>query len=196
MTILTAESSLSVLEYRSLALQALWVGLIASMGLAFVLIPNIELVTLVAFLGGSAMGVRKGFIAAVLGEAIFSAINPIGSGLGFPILYAFQITSIGLAGLVGGLVSPLLLRINSNFLNALLLGCVGFLLTLFYDVMTALSLPLATGITEGTIWGSISAGLVFYFAHMASNTVLFFLLGPGMLRLVDRQLSMHGFERA
>jgi uncharacterized membrane protein len=160
----------------------------------FVLIPNIELVTFTAFLGGSVFGVRKGLLVAALGEAIFSAINPIGSGLGYPILYLFQIISIGGAGMVGGLLSPLIMKLRSNLLQVLSLGIVGFLLTFFYDVLTGLSLPLSTGIMEGTIWGSISTGIIFYLAHMISNTAIFSLFGLGMLKLTNRQLIMHGFR--
>ena len=184
---------MSLNDYRSLALMALWVGLIATVGVVLVLIPNVELVLLTAFLGGIALGPKKGFIVAVLGEAIFSAFNPIGSGLGFPILYIFQLLGVGLSGLVGGLLSNALLSINNSILKAVSMGMIGFLLTLVYDMLTALSFPLSSGITEGTLWGSMLTGLAFFVMHMISTTTLFALFGPGLMQLVKRQLLMHGF---
>lgn len=190
-TIPKIESTVSVLDYQRIALQALWVGLIATVGVIFVFIPNIELVIFVAFIGGTALGVRKGLIVAILGEAIFSAFNPIGSGLAFPILYGFQVFSVGLAGAVGGLISPVILKMDSMATRGVLLGASGFILTFIYDILTSLSLPLSTGMTEGTILGSLSAGIVFYTAHLVSNTLIFSTLGPEMIQLVRRQLLMH-----
>jgi uncharacterized membrane protein len=189
------ENGMSVVEYRRLALIALWIGLIATVGVVFVFIPNIELVILVAFLGGVIMGPQKGFIAAAIGEAIFSALNPIGSGLGFPILYVFQIFSVGLSGMIGGLFANRINSIPNSLLRSILMGLIGFLLTLFYDILTTLSFPLSTGLTEGTLWGSMTTGLVYFIMHMVSNTILFVLFAPGLIDLVNRQLLMHGLNR-
>jgi len=189
------DQNLSVGEYRRLALISLWVGLIATVGIVFAFIPNVELVILVAFLGGAALGARTGFFVAVLGEAIFSAINPIGSGLGFPILYLFQILSVGFSGMMGGLLAKSLLSMDSLIQKSALLGLSGFVITLFYDLLTALSFPLSTGLTEGTLWGTIATGLAFFVMHMVSNTILFTLFGPGLLHLVEQQLLMHGLDR-
>jgi len=183
---------LSLLEYRRFALMSLWTGLIVTVGMVFALIPNIELISISAFLGGVALGPKRGFIVAVVGEAIFSALNPIGSGLGFPLLYAFQISSVGLSGWVGGLLSERLRR-EQGFLGLSMgLGLLGFILTLIYDALTALSFPLSSGMIEGTLWGTLSAGLIFFVMHLVSNTVIFGLFGPGLVELVNRQLEMHG----
>ncbi len=185
---------MSLLEYRRLALMSLWVGLIATVGIVMALIPNVELVILTAFLGGVALGPKRGFIVAVLGEAIFSALNPIGSGLGFPILYAFQLLSVGLSGWVGGLFSNSIVALENVFLKTVLMGLLGFVLTLIYDLLTALSFPLSSGIIEGTLWGTVVAGLAFFVMHMVSNTTLFAIFGPALVQLVRRQLLMHGLE--
>jgi len=79
--------------------------------------------------------------------------------------------------------------------QSILLGVVGFLLTLFYDILTALSFPISSGMTEGTLWATITTGLVFFIMHLISNTVLFSFFGPGLIRLVNRQLEMHGLLR-
>lgn len=186
---------MSLSEYRRIALMALWTGLMVTVGMVFALIPNVELIILSAFLGGVALGPRHGFIIAVVGEAIFSALNPIGSGLGFPILYLFQIISIGISGLTGGILSRFLAREQPYLIVAITMGLCGFLLTLTYDVLTALSFPISSGMTEGTMWATLSAGLIFFVTHLISNTILFSLFGPGLVKLVLRQLEMHGLMR-
>lgn len=186
---------ISLHEYRRIALMSLWVGLIVTVGMVFALIPNVELIMLSTFLGGVALGPKRGLIVAVVGEALFSALNPIGSGLGFPILYSFQIISVGMSGLVGALLAGFLSREHSALTLTIVMGVVGFALTLLYDLLTALSFPLSSGMVDGTIWATISTGLVFFTMHLLSNTLMFGLFGPGLVHLVNRQLEMHGLLR-
>lgn len=184
----------SLQEYRLLALMSLWTGLIATLGIVFALIPNVELVILTAFLAGYTLGPRRGLIVAMVGEAIFSALNPVGSGLGFPILFLFQIISVGFAGWTGGLLRSSLPLNGNIFLERVILGLLGFVLTLIYDLLTSLSLPLAAGITEGTIISSMLAGLAFFIMHLVSNTILFALFGPGLIRLIKEHILLHRLE--
>lgn len=186
---------MSLHEYRRIALMSLWVGLIVTMGMVFALIPNIELVLLSAFLGGVALGPKRGVIVALVGEALFSALNPVGSGLGFPILYGFQLISVSLSGLTGALLARFLGKEHPYMAVSIVLGLTGFILTLIYDLLTALSFPLSSGMIEGTIWGTLTAGLVFFTMHLVSNTLLFGLFGPGLVDLVNRQLEMRGLLR-
>lgn len=186
---------ISLHEYRRIALMSLWVGLIVTVGMVFALIPNVELIMLSTFLAGVALGPKRGVIVALVGEALFSALNPVGSGLGFPILYGFQIFSVSLSGLAGALLSGYLSREQHGLPVSIVLGATGFALTLIYDLLTALSFPLSSGMTEGTIWGTITTGLVFFTMHLISNTLIFALFGPGLVKLVNRQLEMHGLLR-
>ena len=187
--------SMSLKEYRLLALMSLWTGLIVTVGIVCSFIPNLELVIFSAFLGGVALGPKRGLIVAVIGEAIFSTLNPIGSGLGYPILLFFQVVSIGIGGGIGGLLAPFIRSIRQPIAQAFVLGVIGFTITLLYDALTALSFPLSSGMVEGTLWGTIVTGLVFFIMHMPSNTILFALFGPIMIRLVDQQLLMHDLRK-
>lgn len=183
---------MSLLQYRWIALMSLWTGLIVTVGMVFALIPNIELILLTAFLGGIALGPRRGLIVAVVGEGIFSALNPVGSGLGFPVLYAFQIVSVGFCGFMGGALATLLARIQRSWMASLFMGGMGLFLTLFYDMLTALSFPISSGMVSGTLWATLTTGMVFFATHVVANTILFGTFGPGMVHLVNRQLKMHG----
>ncbi|NQV29584.1 MAG: hypothetical protein HQ508_01735 [Candidatus Marinimicrobia bacterium] len=187
-----AEEELSLFEYRRFALMALWTGMIATVGIVFAFIPNIELVLLSAFLGGIALGPKRGFLVAALGEALFSALNPIGSGLGFPILYIFQIVSVGLCGLAGGLSLKFIHSSWKPIQTSVYMGVIALFLTLFFDLSTALSFPISSGMTEGALLGVLAAGSFFFILHMASNIILFALFGPSLIRLIDRQLLMNG----
>lgn len=173
---------------------SLWTGLIVTVGMVFALVPNIELILLTAFLGGIALGPRRGLIVAVVGEGIFSALNPIGSGLGFPVLYAFQLMSVGLCGFIGGALATMVAGIQRQWLASLFMGVVGLFLTLFYDMLTALSFPISSGMISGTLWATITTGMVFFATHVVANTILFGTFGPGMVTLVNRQLKMYGLE--
>jgi uncharacterized membrane protein len=190
------EMELSLLEYRRFALMALWTGMIATVGIVFAFIPNIELVLLSAFLGGIALGPKRGFLVAALGEAIFSALNPIGSGLGFPILYIFQVISIGLSGFVGGLSFRFMNTSASSFRMSISLGIIALVLTLVFDFLTALSFPLSSGMTDGALKGVLGTGLVFFLLHISSNIILFAIFGPVLIRLTERQLLMNGLGQA
>ncbi|NQV16219.1 hypothetical protein HQ531_12230 [bacterium] len=182
---------MSLSEYRRLALMSLWTGMIATLGIVFVFIPNVELVILAAFLGGTALGPRHGFIVAILGEAIFSALNPIGSGLGFPVLFVFQVFSVGFAGLLGGFASGMINNWESSVRLSVMLGALGLIITVFYDFMTTLSFLLTAGISETSLLGTISTGMLFFVVHMISNTIIFSLFGPALISLINRQLLMH-----
>jgi len=186
------EMEMSLLEFRRFALMALWTGMIATVGIVFAFIPNIELVLLSAFLGGVALGPKRGFLIAALGEALFSALNPIGSGLGFPILYLFQVISVGLCGFAGGMSIKFIHASKSSMGLSLSLGVVALVLTLVFDLLTALSFPLSSGMTEGALQGVLGAGLLFFILHISSNIILFAFFGPSLIRLIERQLLMNG----
>jgi len=185
---------MSLHEYRRLALMSLWTGLIATLGIVFVFVPNVELVILTAFLAGVALGPRQGMVVAMLGEALFSTLNPIGSGLGFPVLFALQIVAVGCSGLVGGLFHRREPRTVHPLVVSLMFACAGFGLTLIYDVLTALSMPLAAGVIEGTLLGTLLGGLAFFITHLVSNTILFAFFGPPLSRLVQEQVLMHELD--
>ncbi|MEA3286872.1 MAG: hypothetical protein U9Q77_05810 [Candidatus Marinimicrobia bacterium] len=195
MELIKIDMSMSLVEYRRLALMSLWTGLIVTVGIVCSFIPNLELVILSAFLGGVALGPKRGFIVAVIGEAVFSTLNPIGSGLGYPILLLFQVVGIGIGGGLGGLLAPAIRSLQHPIAKAVALGVTGFVITLIYDVLTALSFPLSSGMVEGTLWGTIVTGLVFFIMHITSNTILFALFAPILVRLVDQQLLMHDLRK-
>ena len=66
-------------------------------------IPNFEFLTVLLFVGGFVLGPAWGALAGALGEFLYSAMNPYGSGLAVPLVLAAQVAGMALAGVAGGL---------------------------------------------------------------------------------------------
>ncbi len=181
-----------LIEYRRLTLAAFWIAIMFTVGVFFAFIPNIELITTLAFLAGVAFGHWGGMAVAMTGEALFSSLNPLGSGLAFPILLFLQVLSVGLSGWMGGIFAHRKIPEHSLALSVSLAG-IGLILTLLYDFLTALSLPLTAGMEDQSFWAATLAGLPFFATHMGSNTLLFGLFMPELVGFVKRMLSMYGF---
>jgi len=77
------------------------------MGFSLMFIPNIELITVMVFLSGIYLGIGWGALVGFTAMAIYSGLNPMGSGLSFPPLFLMQITGMAFAGIIGGLARPL-----------------------------------------------------------------------------------------
>jgi len=182
---------MNLTSYKALALAALWVGLIVVTGILFAFIPNVEGVTALVWTAGYLLGLKRGVMVAAVGEALFSALNPMGSGLGFPVLFLLQVFSMmGVAALGGILTRPALHL--PPFLLRFALGFLGALVTLSYDLLTALSFPLAAGMAPATWGAAVLAGLPFYVIHIAANALLFALFLPALWRNIREHLEQYG----
>ncbi|OIO61912.1 MAG: hypothetical protein AUJ47_08695 [Candidatus Marinimicrobia bacterium CG1_02_48_14] len=184
--------TLSLLEYRRAALAAMLMALLLAVGMTLVFIPNLELVTATAFLIGFLLGPKWGWWVAGLGEALFSAMNPIGSGLAFPILYGFQIIAISLTGFIGGVVGQRLTMDRPFVISRIWFGVLGSTLALIYDFLTALSFPLTAGLGGWPLLTATVLGLGFFIIHIAVNFVVFSTILPALMSASRRQLMIHG----
>jgi hypothetical protein len=171
---------------RKLAYLGVFIALIMGVGYALVMVPNVELVTALTFLAGVLMGWRSGILIGCVGEFLFSAFNPMGSGLLFPLLLVAQVISMGVVGGVGGLCRSLVLEGNPSFGRNLLIGAVGFGLTLFYDILVSLAFPLMAGFDKKGIISTLVAGVVFSALHLVVNTLIFGGLVPLAARRIFR----------
>ena len=111
---------------------AMFAALAVGLGYSLMLVPNIELITVIIFLSGLTLGIRWGILVGAVSEFIFSAMNPLGSSLMFPPLIAAQIISMIIVGLSGGLLRPvffkkklwdfLIFLVSQAFLTPIYLG--------------------------------------------------------------------------
>ncbi len=166
-----------------MALVAMFVALMVGSGWALAMVPNVEFVTALAFTAGATLGPVLGALTAAGGMFFFSATNPVGSGLAFPVLLAAQVVSQAVVGLLGGLF----LRADTSNLirwpQRLLITIAGLIGTVLYDGLTSISFPLFAGAPPGEIIALLIAGLAFTAIHQVSNTLIFFLLVPRLIQV-------------
>ena len=133
-------------------IMAIFIASIIAVGLLFIEIPNVEMVTATIFLAGYALGSQKGLIVAIFGELLFSLLNPFGAPS--PPLLVAQLISMGLAGYAGGVLYQLNRRIPALFKKSVQLGVAGLLLTAFYDFATTFSFAIVLAETPRKIFAS------------------------------------------
>ncbi len=189
-------SSRILAENSRIADTGILLALFLALGFLFLYIPNVEFITLIAWLSGLLLGVGRGLFVALLGETLFSVMNPLGSSLVFLPLFAAQLLGfalIALSGAAGRIWVPKLLE--RKLLLALFAGFNGLLLTLLYDLLTTLAFPLASGFTNEQIMAAIIAGIPFVAIHIAVNTAVFSLIVPPLLIQIARFFPRFGLQK-
>lgn len=156
----------------------MFTALAVGSGYALLLVPNVELITSIIFVSGVYLGSRRGMIVGIVAEFVFSATNPLGSGLVFLPLLVAQMTGMGLVGFAGGLFRKPLLSGNWPLGKLLFLGATGAVLTFFYDTITTLAYPLSAGFGAKQMAAYWMAGMGFTVIHQVSNAIIFFTALP------------------
>ena len=172
------------MQLNSLIRASIFCAIAVGMGFSLMFIPNIELITVVVFLAGVYLGIGWGGLVGFTTMGIYSGLNPMGSGLSFPPLFLMQVIGMALAGIIGGLVRPLIIEKKINFLLMASLSFIGFTITLIYDLLTLLSYPISTGLGFSGILAALLKGLGFTLIHEISNAVVFPATVPPVLRYI------------
>ena len=173
------------METKRLTLIALFSALTVTLGYAFLFVPNLELVSATVFIAGYLLGPAAGALVGVVGEGIYSALNPMGSGLGLPQLLVAQVLSLALFGVAGGIVGRLR-RGAFGRRDTLLFAAIGVVLTAAFDLVTTLAFPLAAGFSQEQIVATLAVGFAFNLFHIATNAMIFALVVPAVLRALSR----------
>lgn len=166
-----------------MSVAAMFTAIFVASGWALAMVPNIEVVTAVAFVSGVSLGTRQGALIGAGGMFLFSATNPVGSGLAFPLLLVSQMVAMAVAGGLGGLFSGVSLQKLNRLAGRLALAFTGLATTLLYDGLTSISFPLFSGAGRTEIMAVLISGLVFTLVHQISNTLIFFLLVPRLIEI-------------
>jgi len=161
----------------------IYTALIVGLGFALAAVPNIELVTVLIFFAGALMGFSWGVAVALLGEGLFSVLNPIGSGLVFPPLLIAQLLAMGLVAIAGAIVGRWPGAVTEQWFSRLILGITGSLLTLIYDMLTSAAFPLVSGFNRAETIAAIVGGIAFSVVHIISNGLIFALFVPVFFRI-------------
>ncbi len=165
-------------------LSSLLTAMAVVIGYLFAGVPNVEFYTATVFISGCIVGPVYGAAIGATSEFLFSVFNPL--GMAMPNLLIAQIISMAVVGWCGGYYFKKNPQISFTIKKMLLLGAIGFLLTLFFDVMTTLSFTLfMVGANFQKMVVSFLYGMSFYLIHLTINTVTFIFIVPVILKRIQ-----------
>ncbi len=170
------------MNLNNLVRASIFCALAVGLGYSLMLVPNIELITVIVFLSGLTLGWRWGMVVGSTAIFIYSGLNPLGSGLSFPPLFLAQITAMLFIGAIGGMLRPLFFKPSFNVLMLAGLALTGFILTLVYDCLTIISYPLSIGLGLPGVAAAFAKALGFTILHELSNAVIFVLAVPRVVK--------------
>lgn len=161
---------------------AMMAALAIGLGFALLLVPNIELVTVTVFLAGLTLGARWGLAIGFTAEFIFSALNPLGSGLAYPPVLIAQVLGMMIAGLSGGLLRPVFLTKTYSTRKLVAVGLTGFFITLIFDLLTSMAWPIGARWDLPQAIGYTLSGAGLLLLHQITNAVVFVVGIPKVVR--------------
>ena len=174
------------MELVNLVRASIFCAMAIAMGYSLMMVPNIELITVIIFLSGVILNIRWGVLVGFVAMGIYSGLNPLGSGLSFPPLFFAQIIGMAVCGAVGGLLRPFFYVKKYNLSTLILLGLSGFLVTFIYDALTLISYPLFSGLGYAGIVASLIKGLGFTLLHEISNIFIFLITVPRVVQFLKK----------
>ena len=173
------------MNLNKLVQAAIFAAMAIGLGFMFMLVPNLEFISVPVFLSGLTLGMGYGTLVGGTAMLIYSAMNPLGSGLIYITLLLGQILAMAGIGLLGS-ISKQFLKIHNPLACSIVAGGIGLVCTLLYDGVTTLTYPISAGYDwDETVAYAIS-GLLFTFMHLVSNAIIFSLVVPGYLRRISQ----------
>jgi len=173
------------MELNNLVRAAIFCALAVGMGFSLMLVPNVELITVIVFLSGLTLGPGWGSLVGGTAIFIYSGLNPMGSGLAFPPMFIMQILGMVITGAVGGVIRPIFFQKKFSVISLVGLGLMGFLLTFIYDVFTLVSYPISAGLGMSGVVAALVKGLGFTVLHEVSNAVIFIVAVPRVVKYLN-----------
>ena len=170
------------MNLNKLVRASIFTALAIGLGFSLLMVPNVELISVVVFLSGLTLGVRWGVLVGGTAELIFSVLNPFGSGLVFPPLLLSQIISMIIIGATGGLLRPMFFKKDFSKKSIAGLAISGFILTFIFDSLTTLSYPFSAGFDLPQTIGIYISGIGFTFLHQISNAIVFAVGVPSVIK--------------
>ena len=170
------------MDLNKLIRASIFTALAIGLGFSLLMVPNVELITVIVFLAGLTLGVGWGVLVGGTAELIFSILNPFGSGLVFPPLLISQVFSMIIIGAVGGLMRPLFFKRKFSTKRIASLVITGFVLTFIFDSLTTLSYPFSAGFDWPQTIGIYISGIGFTILHQLSNAIIFAIGVPSVVK--------------
>lgn len=178
------------------ALTAAFMAAVVAAGLTLSLVVHVELVTLVVFASGIALGAWRGALVGALGMTLYVFANS--AIRGFPPsplpLLAAQATGMAIAGILGGWWRRIWLRSGRPGRRAfLLLPVLGALSSGVFQVLTNIVYALFMSPEAASRMGVFLSGLSFGALDVLSNAIIFALAGPGVASVLRRLSRERGW---
>lgn len=152
----------------------------------------VEIFSVAVFLSGTIVGVAWGVWIGAVARLVFSVANPYGPP--HPWVLVAQIVGSAAIGALGGAARPLLLSGSptrpplSDRWRVVVLAALGLVGTLVYDFAT----NVAQGVAFGAIKATLALAAIPSLQHIASNTVLFAVVGGLALNWLSRDPRVAG----
>ncbi len=159
-------------------LTAMFAGIAAAVGYLLIAVPNVEAITLMMFLSGWTLGLKRGLTAAFIASILYFGFNPQGT---FPPLLAAQIIGSTVAPIAGYMLRK---HDGEKLMDKSLLALSALVLTLWFDLLTNLAYPLTAGFDMKGIVVVLLGGIPFSMIHVGGNILMFVLVAPILMRIV------------
>tara|TARA_B100000676_G_C18012715_1_gene807685 strand:- start:166 stop:687 length:522 start_codon:yes stop_codon:yes gene_type:complete len=168
------------MKLNNLVKAALFTSTSIGLGFVFMLIPNVEFISVTVFLSGLTLGLYFGTLVGGASMLIYSVLNPLGSGLVYLPMLIGQIIAMSGIGLIGSLNRKLLFSLPTRVLIPIS-GILGAFCALWYDGITTLSYPISAGYNLDESLAYLFSGILFTVMHIISNILIFSIVVPSYL---------------
>ena len=165
---------------------------------ALTAVPNVKLMDLLVFVAGYSLGFRRGIVVATGAWLIYGTFNPWGVASPFLLV---TLMSSEVVFVAAGCAFRLMFRdaslsLRPNISTLILLG-MAVTCTLAYDVVTNIHTGIIwaqmIGSTDYIRWINIAifnhGAVMFSAIHVASNAVIFVVLGPSLMRFAKKTIA-------
>jgi hypothetical protein len=186
-----ADSILAALRCATHAMRATRITLLACLltalmyagGQALAGVPNVEVITLLAFISGYLLGRWWGAVVGGAGMAAHSLFNALGTVA--PPVWIAQVVSYAWVGFCGAWLGPRIARISARTAQAMAAAVVAVLLTFIYQLIVNV-VSFWSFAAHVPLWTYVWGGLAFAAIQVVWNAALFFVTLPPMLRVLGR----------
>ncbi|KAA3616411.1 MAG: ECF transporter S component [Calditrichaeota bacterium] len=171
-------------ETLKLTIIANFIAVGVAIGYALAFLPNIEMVTMIIFIGGYLLGWRSGAFIGLATEFIYSNFNLYGPA---PIhILVAQIFAMTTTGIVGGIAKNIGGVNLSSVASRIMFLVLGGAVTVFFDLVTTWADVFIIDAGMGFFMSRLIAGMPFFAVHIVSNAFIFFFLVHTLIQTLQK----------
>ncbi|MCI0452559.1 MAG: hypothetical protein L0Z51_09255 [Candidatus Latescibacteria bacterium] len=168
---------------RLVLLASLLAAMIFAAGQALSGIPNVELITALAFVSGYLLGPLLGATVGAAGMGAHSLFNVLGAVA--PPVWLAQVSCFALIGCAGGILGPAIARARGRVRAAAMATATGAALVVVYQLVVNV-VAFYTFTSDVEVWVYVWGGVAFGAVQVAWNAAFFAVAMPPMLRVLAR----------